>query len=227
VSLGLVIALGIWIIYPIWTSLNFFNIRIVIFFCLSRLRVYPLLRSGWASNSKYRLLGAYRAAAQAISYEVSIIICLLGICFLSSRLNLQKWRFIQNKIRYILMVIPTLCIWLIICLAETNRSPFDFREGESELVSGFNTEYRGGYFSIIFISEYTSILFLRILTSSIFLSSLYIIRASTLLIASIFIWIRGTLPRTRYDKLIIIAWKGLLPLVLGVLSYSFSLPSSQ
>jgi NADH-ubiquinone oxidoreductase chain 1 len=106
-------------------------------------------------------------------------------------------------------------------LAERNRSPFDFSKGESELVSGFNTEYGGGLFSIIFITEYGSILFLGVFSSFFFLGGGYLIGLKSFLVSSFYVWVRGRFPRLRYDKLMIISWKGLLPLVLGITTFLF------
>lgn len=126
------------------------------------------------------------------------------------------YSFIGDSI-FIVLFFPLLLVWAISCYAETNRSPFDFREGESELVSGFNTEYGGGLFSLIFIGEYSSILFLRVLTSFVFcLSTLYFVFI-VILVSFSFLWLRCSFPRLRYDKLIIIAWKGLLIYVLAIL----------
>jgi len=167
--LGIFLCLVLWIIFPVWASLTYvFYGLVLFFFCVSSLMVYFLLGSGWSSRSKYSAIGAYRAAAQAISYEVRMILMLLGFCWFIGRYNFIGWSFFQGEIWFCFFCVPLFFCWMIACLAERNRSPFDFSEGESELVSGFNTEYGGGLFSIIFITEYGSILFLGIFTAMFF-----------------------------------------------------------
>jgi len=174
--LGIFLCLMLWIIFPIWSSLSMSLYGLILFFCISRLIVYFLLGSGWSSSSKYRSIGSYRAAAQAISYEVSIILMLLGACWMIGGYNFISWEFSQFKTWFAFICVPLFFGWLIACLAERNRSPFDFSEGESELVSGFNTEYGGGLFRMIFITEYGSILFLGMFTSLFFLGGGLLVR---------------------------------------------------
>lgn len=213
---GIFIRILIWKLFLLWGSSSVFFIGWVLFFCLSRFSVYFLLIGGWSRGRKYRLLGSYRSSSQAISYEVVLVIRVLVFCFLRNSLDMYFYSFIGDSI-FIVLFFPLLLVWAISCYAETNRSPFDFREGESELVSGFNTEYGGGLFSLIFIGEYSSILFLRVLTSFVFcLSTLYFVFI-VVLVSFSFLWLRCSFPRLRYDKLIIIAWKGLLIYVLAIL----------
>lgn len=138
-------------------------------FCCIRIGVYFIIFSGWSSNSNYSLLGRLRAVAQTISYEVCIILFFLIFFFLILTLNLNIFLLYQEFFRFFLLNILIVFILIIIFLAETNRAPFDFAEGESELVSGFNIEYRRGGFALIFLAEYSIILFLRIIFSFIFL----------------------------------------------------------
>ena len=188
-----------------------------------RINVYPVLFSGWSSNRKYALLGRLRSVAQTISYEVRLALIL--IFYLSIRLSLRIFLIIKLNFFWvkIFIFLPIVGIWLISCIAETNRTPFDFAEGESELVSGFNIEYGRVIFALIFIAEYARIIFIRIIFSIFFiyyrrnLIRLYIF--STLIIR-VWIWVRTTLPRYRYDKLINLAWKIYLPIVLTILIYS-------
>lgn len=136
---------------------------------ISRLNVYATLISGWARNSKYALLGAVRAVAQTISYEISMAIIILCMCKAVNTLNLEH----MSKGSFIIVVTPMIfAFWLTTCLAETNRAPFDLAEGESELVSGFNIEYGGALFAFLFIAEYGTILFIRFLTSIIFFAGI-------------------------------------------------------
>ena len=134
------------------------------------------------------------------------------------RFNLKVFRAYQSDIWIIWIIIPVGLVWFICCLAETNRTPFDFAEGESELVSGFNVEYRAGGFALIFIAEYRRILFMSVLYRILFLgrdllSFFFFLKAA--FIRFCFIWVRGTLPRLRYDKLINLAWKGFLPVIIN------------
>lgn len=218
--LGMFLCLCIWFIYPYWGVISFPQYSLIIFFCLSRLIVYFLLGSGWSGYSKYSSFGSYRAVSQAISYEVRIIFILIFFCWFVGSYNLFNWLILKRKFLILFYFLPIFFLWVLICLAETNRSPFDFAEGESELVSGFNTEYRGGLFSLIFISEYGSILFLCIFTSFLFLSVLSNVFMA-FFISFLFLWVRGSFPRLRYDLFMIIAWKGILILVLGFLIYGF------
>lgn len=220
---GIFLCLLIWLVFPVQFSLRRIGFGLIFFFCISSLMVYFLLGRGWSSSSKYSSIGSYRAAAQAISYEVRMILILLGICWIVRGYNFLYWNFTQFSLWFSYMCFPLFISWLIACLAERNRSPFDFSEGESELVSGFNTEYGGGLFRIIFITEYGSILFLGIFTSFFFLGGGLFSRVKAFLVAAFYVWVRGSFPRLRYDKLIIIAWKGMLPFVLGAIFFIFLL----
>lgn len=184
--------------------------------------VYRIIISGWASNSNYSILGGIRAVAQRISYEVSLVLILISFLIMISSFNLFQFIIYQSYIWFIFIFLPLRIIWIVSCLAETNRTPFDFAEGESELVSGFNIEYRRGGFALIFIAEYSSIIFIRFLCRIIFmggdlLSFIFFLKIS--LIRFFWIWVRGTLPRYRYDKLIYIAWKIYLPVSLNILIF--------
>lgn len=217
--LALILALILWALYPHPFSPTFFSFGILFFLCLSRLNVYTTLGAGWTSNSKYALLGALRGIAQTISYEISISLILLAPIILALSFNLHKFSHTQMWMAPLLF--PLLYIWFTTTLAETNRTPFDLAEGESELVSGFNTEYRRGSFALIFIAEYINILVISLLTATFFLSSPFtntlsplLISIKTSFIAFLFVWVRGTLPRIRYDQLMGLTWKCFLPLAL-------------
>jgi len=175
------------------------------------LSVYALLAAGWGSNSKYSTLGGTRSIATCISYEVCLTLLLISLCLFSS------FNFFAAKTHCGLLLYPHLVLVLfLVVLAESNRSPFDFAEGESELVSGYNVEFSGPGFVLLFLSEYLSILFLSLLTGSVACDSSYFNSLLfSLLLAFTFIWARGTLPRYRYDQLIALSWKSLLPLVLS------------
>jgi len=192
---------------PVW-DWSYSLLSVLIWISMS---VYALLAAGWGSNSKYSTLGGTRCIAQCISYEVCLTILLLCFCLFSG-FN------IFNKVTHwsCLLYFHLIVILYLVVLAETNRSPFDFAEGESELVSGYNVEYSGPGFVVLFLSEYLSILFISFLTGSLARDgSFYFSIFLCLGLAFSFIWVRGTLPRFRYDQLIALSWKSLLPVVLS------------
>nr|YP_007025657.1 NADH dehydrogenase subunit 1 [Upogebia major]AEE64789.1 NADH dehydrogenase subunit 1 [Upogebia major]AEW68296.1 NADH dehydrogenase subunit 1 [Upogebia major]QPG85847.1 NADH dehydrogenase subunit 1 [Upogebia major] len=219
---SLFVSLVVWSVLPYETGLMNFNLGILFFLCCLSLGVYSTMAAGWSSNCKYSLLGSLRAVAQTISYEVSLALILLSIIFLVGGFNMGLFNNYQGEVWFLWFTLPLSMIWFASCLAETNRTPFDFAEGESELVSGFNTEYGAGGFALIFMAEYASILFMSALFVIIFLggspcSALFYLKLS--LIAFAFVWVRGTLPRLRYDKLMYLAWKGFLPISLNYLFF--------
>lgn len=219
---SLFLALIVWICIPYFINIFIFNLGALFFLACARLGVYTVIIAGWSSNSRYALLGGLRAVAQTVSYEVSLALILLSFIFLIEEYNLISFNLYQQNIWLLFLRFPLAMAWLISCLAETNRTPFDFAEGESELVSGFNVEYRSGGFALIFLAEYASILFIRILFSLIFLGA-NLLRLffyfKLCFISFVFIWVRGTLPRFRYDKLMYLAWKRFLPLSLNFLIF--------
>lgn len=219
---SLFLSLLVWICIPIFVKLFSFNLGLLFFLCCTSLGVYTVIIAGWSSNSNYALLGGLRAVAQTISYEVSLALVLLSFIFLIGGYNILIFYKYQIFIWFLFIIFPIALVWFSISLAETNRTPFDFAEGESELVSGFNVEYRRGGFALIFLAEYASILFISILFCVIFLgrdvfSFFFYIKLT--FVSFIFIWVRGTLPRFRYDKLIYLAWKSFLPFSLNFLLF--------
>lgn len=219
---SLFLSLLVWICIPLFVKLFSFNLGLLFFLCCTSLGVYTVIIAGWSSNSNYALLGGLRAVAQTISYEVSLALVLLSFVFLIGGYNILIFYKYQLFIWFLFIIFPIALVWFRISLAETNRTPFDFAEGESELVSGFNVEYRRGGFALIFLAEYASILFMRILFCVIFLGSdvfslLFYVKLT--FISFIFIWVRGTLPRFRYDKLMYLAWKRFLPFSLNFLLF--------
>nr|UGK73294.1 NADH dehydrogenase subunit 1 [Paradorydium reflexanum] len=220
--LSLVQSLFMWIMFPYFVNCLEFTFGLLFFLCCSSVGVYFLMICGWSSNSLYSILGCIRSISQAVSYEVSLSLILLGFFLLIDSYNLIDFLFMQSSIWLMFISLPIWLSWMSCCMAETNRSPFDFSEGESELVSGFNIEYGGGYFAFLFISEYLSIMFLSLLTCSIFVGSNYndlMFYFKLIFFCYIFIWVRSTLPRFRYDKLMYLAWKCYLPIVLNYLSF--------
>nr|WHU31851.1 NADH dehydrogenase subunit 1 [Aeschrocoris tuberculatus] len=219
----------LWCLFPIMFNVFNFNYGLLFFMVITGMGVYGVMLSGWSSNSNYALLGSIRSVAQVISYEVSMIMIMLcGVIFVYSY-NLLDFMYYQSYVWILFFSMPLFYCWMSSCLAETNRSPFDFAEGESELVSGFNVEYSSGGFAFIFLSEYMNIIFMSVMTVIIFMgcdlwSILFYL--SVLFIVVWFIWVRGVLPRFRYDKLMSLTWKLFLPFslnlfifYLGILNY--------
>nr|UBK11852.1 NADH dehydrogenase subunit 1 [Ovalona pulchella] len=222
--IGFALALLGWMSLP--SAFNFlsFDLSVLFFLCCVGLGVYLLLAAGWSSNSKYSLLGALRGVAQTISYEVSLVLLLLSPLILSLGYEWMSLSFWQQWFWFIwILPVSWLCVF-ISCLAETNRTPFDFAEGESELVSGYNTEYNSGGFALLMLAEYTSILFMSFLLVILYMGGDTMFSfISFLFMAFLFVWVRGTLPRFRYDKLMNLAWTVLLPFSLFVLFFVSSL----
>uniref|UniRef100_A0AAU6QG62 NADH-ubiquinone oxidoreductase chain 1 n=1 Tax=Prionospio sanmartini TaxID=3050092 RepID=A0AAU6QG62_9ANNE len=222
--LSLILALLLWALYPTNTPSLLLPFGILLFLCISSLNVYSTLAAGWSSNSKYSLIGALRGIAQTISYEVSMSLILLTALLTFNTYNFLTPSF-NSLVPATILLFPMAILWFITMLAETNRTPFDLAEGESELVSGFNTEYSSGPFALIFMAEYTSILAMSMFTSALFTSSyLYMMSdlyfaIKTLMIAVLFIWVRGTLPRMRYDRLMALTWKSFLPSVIALITF--------
>nr|YP_009349231.1 NADH dehydrogenase subunit 1 [Sakuraeolis japonica]APZ75725.1 NADH dehydrogenase subunit 1 [Sakuraeolis japonica] len=218
-ALSLILALTLWHLYPSSFSYKFVTWGILLFFCVTALNVYGTMLAGWASNSKYAFLGALRAAAQTISYEVSMLLLLLFPVFL---LNTCSWDdAMQNSYPIILLMVPLAGVWFTSTVAETNRAPFDFAEGESEIVSGFNIEFSGALFAMIFLAEYASILFMCMASAVWFLSSPVfspiVLTLEILLLSVMFLLVRGAYPRYRYDLLMMLCWKSFLPFSLASL----------
>lgn len=195
------------------------------FFCCTRFGVYTLLGSGWSSNSNYALLGAIRGVAQTISYEVAIALLFISGVFIIGGYNLRGFIENQDYCFFLVLIFPIFLMWVSSRLAETNRTPFDFAEGESELVSGFNIEYGRGGFALLFLAEYARIIFISYLIVVVFLGRMRVINLNILglLVCYAFIWVRGTLPRFRYDKLIGLAWRRYLPNSLYLLGLYISI----
>nr|WFD61207.1 NADH dehydrogenase subunit 1 [Carrikerella sp.] len=223
---SLFMSLVLWMLIPYVEGFYVFNLGLFFFLICMSMGVYTVMLAGWSSNSNYALLGGLRAVAQTISYEVSLALVLLSFIFLISSYSLLDFFYKQVEVWLVFLYIPLYGIWFVSCLAETNRSPFDFAEGESELVSGFNVEYGSGGFAMIFLSEYSSILFMSLLICVIFFGSdlgNFIFYLKLIFMSYVFIWVRGTLPRYRYDKLMNLAWKGFLPLSLNFLFFYLGL----
>nr|YP_009537778.1 NADH dehydrogenase subunit 1 [Ornithodoros coriaceus]AYN59510.1 NADH dehydrogenase subunit 1 [Ornithodoros coriaceus] len=194
---------------------------LVYFLCISSLGVYVILGGGWFSNSKYALLGSFRGLAQVISYEVSLAIILMSIVFFSGSYSLLEILKFQNGYWVIWGMGSLFLMWIVSLLAETNRSPFDLSEGESELVSGFNIEYGSYGFAILFMSEYGNIIFMSMLSSGLFFGGMGFMSLFTLMIMYLFLIVRATFVRYRYDMLMLMAWKMILPSSIFILYVLF------
>nr|YP_009048528.1 NADH dehydrogenase subunit 1 [Vespertilio sinensis]AHL43864.1 NADH dehydrogenase subunit 1 [Vespertilio sinensis]AIT99374.1 NADH dehydrogenase subunit 1 [Vespertilio sinensis]BAF80127.1 NADH dehydrogenase subunit 1 [Vespertilio sinensis]BAF80128.1 NADH dehydrogenase subunit 1 [Vespertilio sinensis] len=233
-TLALTLALMMWIPLPMPYPLVNMNLSVLFMLALSSLAVYAILWSGWASNSKYALIGALRAVAQTISYEVTLAIIILSILLMNGSFTLSTLITTQEYIWLMMPSWPLAMMWFISTLAETNRAPFDLTEGESELVSGFNVEYAGGPFALFFLAEYANIIMMNALTVVLFLGAYnnplfpgtyttnFTIKV--LLFTTFFLWIRASYPRFRYDQLMHLLWKNFLPLTLVMCMWHVSLP---
>nr|WKL05406.1 NADH dehydrogenase subunit 1 [Coelonotus leiaspis] len=234
--LALTLALTIWAPVPMPYPITNINLSILFILAISSLTVYSILGSGWASNSKYALIGALRAVAQMISYEVSLGLILLAIIIFSGGFTLQSFNNTQESIWLLVPAWPLAAMWYISTLAETNRAPFDLTEGESELVSGFNVEYAGGPFALFFLAEYANILVMNTLSATLFLGANHMphfpeltttnLMMKAALLSTLFLWVRASYPRFRYDQLMHLIWKNFLPITLALVIWHLSLPIS-
>nr|QOJ44875.1 NADH dehydrogenase subunit 1 [Allobates magnussoni] len=231
--LAFTLAMVIWTPLPMPISFSEMNLSMLFIIALSSLTVYSILGSGWASNSKYALIGALRAVAQTISYEVTLALILLCMMLLSGNFTMQNLTITQEPLWFIIPTWPLAFMWFISTLAETNRAPFDLTEGESELVSGFNVEYAGGPFALFFLAEYANILMMNTISAIIFFGSSTLMSPSTsttmiifksTLLSVLFLWIRASYPRFRYDQLMHLVWKNFLPMTLALTIWFISFP---
>ncbi len=224
--LSLSLSLILWYILPSIYFVTSVNHSFLIFLLVTSLIVYPLLISGWSSNSKYSLIGCLRSIAQSISYESVLSTLALILILISSSYQISSIAYYHYV--GLILILP---LWIFCVLAETHRAPFDFSESESELVSGFNTEYRGGLFAFIFLREYSSLMVSSYIIVFFFLGgsgSVYIFKPlffifKFMLVLIVFILIRVTYCRFRYDLLISSAWKNFLPISLYMLILSIFL----
>ena len=220
--LSLALAFILWSLMPFNKNsvVSDLNLGILIIFALSSIGVYAILMSGWSSNSKYPFLGALRAAAQMISYEVSIGLIIISVILCSGSLNLIKIIQTQEQtIWFIFPLLPSGFMFFISCLAETNRAPFDLPEAESELVSGYNVEYSSMSFALFFLAEYSHIIFMSFLFALMFMGGWSLIISANIyltlkgtFIVFLFVWVRTSFPRLRYDQLMNLLWKTYLPI---------------
>lgn len=246
--LSLTLAFIAWGVIPYGPGvvLSDLGIGVLYLFVVSSISVYAVLMSGWSSNSKYAFLGAIRAAAQMISYEVSIGLIIIAVILCVGSLSLSEIVMVQENVPFILPLFPAAIMFFVSVLAETNRVPFDLTEGESELVSGFNVEYSSMSFALFFLAEYCHIILMSAFGVLLFLGGWLLpfsmapsfynfvwFAIKTVIIVFLFIWIRATYPRIRYDQLMALLWKSYLPLsggfvvlVSGILIGESAFPSA-
>nr|QHQ98495.1 NADH dehydrogenase subunit 1 [Microdiplogynium sp. XFX] len=208
---SLVLMLCFWVVFMYWGGDMMVCYTMVYVMCISSMGVYVIMLGGWSSNSKYAMLGSYRGVAQTISYEVSFSFIVMSIFMFVSGYSLSNMVVFQEMLWMMFLWSFIFILWLVTVLAETNRTPYDFAEGESELVSGFNVEYGAGVFAVLFIAEYGNIIFMSYLTSMLFLGGEGFLFLKGMLIMIFILWVRGTLVRFRYDNLMMLAWSVILP----------------
>jgi len=243
-----VLSMVAWAVIPVnagWV-ISDINVGVLYLFAISSLGVYGILMAGWASNSRYAFLGGLRSAAQMVSYEVSMGLVLVTVLLTTGSLNLSKIVTTEHPWWVSVLLFPMFVVFVISALAETNRSPFDLPEGESELVGGFNVEYSSMTFALFFLGEYLNMILMSAMTTILFLGGWlppfglaalsfvpgplwFVLKVCFVLF--LFIWARGTLPRYRYDQLMRLGWKVFLPftlawvvLVAGIMLYNNALP---
>jgi NADH-quinone oxidoreductase subunit H len=232
--LSLAPALAAWAVIPFTDTLVLANIDASLLYvlALTSMGVYGVIVAGWASNSKYAFLGAMRSAAQIVAYEIAMGFALVGVLMVAGSLNLREivlhqsggfWQW------YWLPLLPLFLVYFISGVAETNRAPFDVAEGESEIVAGFHVEYSGMAFAVFFLAEYANMILIAALTVLMFLGGwlpplevapftwlpgLFWFGAKTSAVAFFFLWFRATFPRYRYDQIMRLGWKILIPVTL-------------
>ena len=225
------LALLAWAVIPIDYKivLSDINVGLMYIFAISSLGIYGIIVAGWSSNSRYAFLGSLRSAAQMISYEVSIGLIIISVLLSSGSLNLTQIVLSQKEFWYVIPHFPMFVIFFISTLAETNRAPFDLPEAESELVAGYNVEYSSMSFGLFFLGEYGNMILMSSMSTILFLGGWlppfewqyfeivpgyiwFLLKVAFLLF--VFLWVRATLPRYRYDQLMTLGWKLFLPLSL-------------
>nr|YP_010610666.1 NADH dehydrogenase subunit 1 [Cirroteuthis muelleri]WAP91421.1 NADH dehydrogenase subunit 1 [Cirroteuthis muelleri] len=224
--MSLFLALFLWVLYNSNYVVMMGGLSLVMFMCVSSFSVYAVMGAGWFSNSKYALLGAVRAVAQSISYEVSMSLILMSCLVMVGGINFILVLKYQKFFWLLFVNFFMFLMWFVSMVAETHRAPFDFAEGESELVSGFNIEYGAMGFALLFMAEYSNILFMSVMVVCLFFGGGFIemsMGVSMCVMVSLvswgFIWIRASYPRYRYDLLMYLIWKSYLPCVLTILMF--------
>ena len=221
-----------WAVIPFGEGLviSDLNVGILYIFAISSLGVYGIITAGWSSNSKYAFLGSLRSAAQMVSYEVSIGLILITVLLCVGSLSITEVVLSQEQIWFAIPLFPLMIMFFISCLAETNRAPFDLPEAEAELVAGYNVEYSSMGFALFFLGEYANMIVMSSICAIFFLGGwlpplnfliffwipgIFWFALKIIIFLFIFIWVRAAFPRYRYDQLMRLGWKVLLPLSLG------------
>nr|QOY24496.1 NADH dehydrogenase subunit 1 [Formica sp. DM658] len=225
------IMLMMWMLFPYITNIYFLNYSMLLLILLMSIGGYIMIFMGWSSNSIYSMMGSMRSVSQMLSYEVSFILIILILMIMSESYSFLDFMNYQVYVWYLFIFYPLFLMYFISVLAELNRSPMDFIEGESELVSGFNIEYFSGGFTLIFLAEYGMIIFFSFLSvllfTNLFQYSSIFMFMFIIMMSCLVIFMRGLLPRMRYDELMYLCWKIILPMillyVLLILSFKFFL----
>nr|QNV11996.1 NADH dehydrogenase subunit 1 [Formica rufibarbis]QOY24481.1 NADH dehydrogenase subunit 1 [Formica sp. DM656]QOY24508.1 NADH dehydrogenase subunit 1 [Formica sp. DM659] len=220
-----------WMLFPYITNIYFLNYSMLLLILLMSIGGYIMIFMGWSSNSIYSMMGSMRSVSQMLSYEVSFILIILILMIMSESYSFLDFMNYQVYVWYLFIFYPLFLMYFISVLAELNRSPMDFIEGESELVSGFNIEYFSGGFTLIFLAEYGMIIFFSFLSvllfTNLFQYSSIFMFMFIIMMSCLVIFMRGLLPRMRYDELMYLCWKIILPMillyVLLILSFKFFL----
>ena len=226
------LSLVAWAVIPFGEGLVLADINVGVLYLLaiSSLNVYGILMAGWASNSRYAFLGALRSAAQMVSYEISMGFIIITVLLVAGSLNLSEIVMAQKKVWFVFPLLPMAVIFFISTLAETNRLPFDLPEAEAELVAGYNVEYSAMTFALFFLGEYSFMILMSAITTLLFLGGWlppwevapftwipgavwFALKVAFVLF--LFLWVRATFPRYRYDQLMRLGWKVFLPVSLA------------
>lgn len=225
------LSLVAWAVMPVGEGLVIADIHMGVLYvmAISSLSVYGLVLAGWASRSKYAFLGAMRSAAQMISYEVAIGFILISVVLCAGSMNLSDIVYAQAKMWFMLPLFPLFIVFIIAALAETNRAPFDLPEAEAELVAGYNVEYSSFAYALFYLGEYANMIFVSSLGTVLFcggwlppfglmtfIPGVFWFGLKVSCFLFVFLWVRASLPRYRYDQLMDLGWKVFLPLTLGV-----------
>lgn len=235
-SITLISALVGWAIIPYGSALIIADLELAWLFYLAvaSVGIYGIIFGGWAGNSAYSLLGGIRSTAHLISYELVLGGAALGALILGSSFNLTTIVHLQSYVWFAIPLLPLFLIFLISGLAEINRTPFDLVESESELVSGFMTEHGGFVFVFYFLAEYSNIMLISTITAILWLGGFlipgipyifsgFVLGVKALSLITAVIWVRGTLPRMRFDQLMYMAWSVLLPVVFALITFTISI----
>jgi len=217
--LSFYLALVNWLVIPLSQGvvLMDLDLSMLLILAISSLGVYAIIYTGWSANSKYTLLGSLRSTAQMVSYEIAMSLLVLTVVYMTCTLNLTEMAYYNSGVKMAWGLWPLFMIGFVAALAETNRPPFDLPEAESELVAGFMTEHSAISFTFLFLGEYTNIITISTVLNLMFLG------AYNPIIIYLFIWIRATLPRLRFDQLLRLGWQYLLPFLIGFLMLQPSL----